>query len=474
MPIRILFSTFLLLLFFPITAYAGAAHPTVRLQLKWKHQFQFAGFYAAVHKGFYEQAGLNVQLIEGGPGLVPVEEVLRGKAEFGVANSELLIHRLKGKPVVALAVIFQHSPSVFLALRNSGIMSPDGMIGKRVMLRKGFDSAELLAVFRNEGIDANQFTRLDLSYDINDLIDGKTDVYHAYVSDQTYYLRQKGIPFSVIQPRSYGIDFYGDTLFTTESIVHNQPEIVAAFKQASLQGWEYAMTHIDEMANYIIEKYKTDKSAGHLKFEADSMKALLTYEARSMLNLLHPELIEIGHMNAGRWKHIADTCASLGMIDPHYSLKGFIYEPEPDYGWLKTLLVVIAVICLGAIMITVVLIVFNRRLSNLVALRTQKLQEANLKLIEHKELLEETVQQRTKTLQEKNDQLEQALSEVKTLSGLIPICASCKKIRDDEGYWNQIETYISQHSKADFSHGICPDCAKKLYPDLYKHEEPTS
>lgn len=63
-------------------------------------------------------------------------------------------------------------------------------------------------------------------------------------------------------------------------------------------------------------------------------------------------------------------------------------------------------------------------------------------------------------------ELKHALEEVKTLKGLIPICASCKKIRDDEGFWNQLETYISKHSDAKFTHGICPDCIKKLYPDF--------
>jgi K+-sensing histidine kinase KdpD len=65
-------------------------------------------------------------------------------------------------------------------------------------------------------------------------------------------------------------------------------------------------------------------------------------------------------------------------------------------------------------------------------------------------------------------QLQVALSEVKQLSGLLPICSSCKKIRDYEGYWNQIESYISAHSEATFTHGICPDCAKKLYPEYYR------
>lgn len=75
------------------------------------------------------------------------------------------------------------------------------------------------------------------------------------------------------------------------------------------------------------------------------------------------------------------------------------------------------------------------------------------------EQLEELVEKRTHELQE-------ALSEVKLLSGFLPICASCKKIRDDRGYWNQIESYIQSHSQARFSHGICPDCLRKLYPDF--------
>ena len=62
------------------------------------------------------------------------------------------------------------------------------------------------------------------------------------------------------------------------------------------------------------------------------------------------------------------------------------------------------------------------------------------------------------------------LAKIKTLSGMLPICASCKKIRDDKGYWNRIETYISKHSETEFSHGICPDCAKKLYPQHYKEK----
>lgn len=64
--------------------------------------------------------------------------------------------------------------------------------------------------------------------------------------------------------------------------------------------------------------------------------------------------------------------------------------------------------------------------------------------------------------------LQDALQKIKTLRGIIPICAACKKIRDDKGYWNQIESYLKEHSEADFSHGICPDCVKELYPDFHQ------
>ena len=75
-----------------------------------------------------------------------------------------------------------------------------------------------------------------------------------------------------------------------------------------------------------------------------------------------------------------------------------------------------------------------------------------------------------KKLEIQNKQLQEALDNVKTLNGLLPICANCKKIRDDSGYWNRIESYIGKHADVQFSHGICPDCARELYPELFEEE----
>jgi two-component system, OmpR family, response regulator VanR len=103
-----------------------------------------------------------------------------------------------------------------------------------------------------------------------------------------------------------------------------------------------------------------------------------------------------------------------------------------------------------------------------------RLEEANTVLKELNERLVNQIAERKKAEREKEKligQLRQALAEVKKLSGLLPICASCKRIRDDKGYWQQIEGYIRDHSEADFSHGICPECARRLYPDINPDED---
>ena len=88
--------------------------------------------------------------------------------------------------------------------------------------------------------------------------------------------------------------------------------------------------------------------------------------------------------------------------------------------------------------------------------------ENERELQRHRYRLEELVEARTAALKLANQELQDALSKIKTLKGLIPICAWCKKVRDDQGYWNLLETYIKNHSEADFTHGICPECLVKL------------
>jgi ABC-type nitrate/sulfonate/bicarbonate transport system substrate-binding protein len=94
------------------------ASETVTLQLKWKHQFQFAGYYAAIEQGYYLEEGLEVVLLEGKPGAKEVEEVISGRANFGVGMSDILLSKFQGKSIVLIANIFQHSPVTLLTTKK--------------------------------------------------------------------------------------------------------------------------------------------------------------------------------------------------------------------------------------------------------------------------------------------------------------------------------------------------------------------
>jgi signal transduction histidine kinase/FixJ family two-component response regulator len=370
----------------------------VVLQLAWLHQFQFAGYYAALDKGFYREAGFDVTLLPGKPGLSTVDEVLSGRAEYGTSRSEILLHRLHGKPVVALASIFQHSSNILLA--KSGINSPQDMIGLRVMLlNNNDDNAEYFAMLRNEGVSLDQIKRISSTFNVNDLIDGNTDVFNAYITNEPYFLQEKGIPMSIINPITYGIDFYGDGLFTSEQELRDNPDDVKAFREASLRGWEYAMAHTEEIIDLILKTYQVEKSREHLQFEAEAIRKLML-----------PRFIEVGLMNPGRWRHMADTYLALDMIEPGYSLEGFMYDPNPlpDYTWLRWVLGLAAVMLLFFAMGAAILVIFNQKLQKKVTLRTQELSETNVELARHRDNLEELVNERTVELSEAKESAELA------------------------------------------------------------------
>lgn len=307
---------FLILLLLP-SAVLGSPEREVTLQLPWLHQFQFAGYYAALEQGYYKEAGFDVTIQEGKPGLSPLRAVSAGHAEFGVSRSEILIDRAQGSPVVLLASVFQHSAIIFLCKKESGIFGPRDMAGKRVMLLEGANAAEYLAVFKIEGIKSSDYIRLPSSFDINDLINDKTDVFNAYSTNEPFFLQEKKIPYNIIRPEDFGIDFYGDVLFTSEyEIAHNNQQ-VKAFREASLKGWNYALDHQEEIIDLLMEQYGVKQSRKHMQFEADGVRELILQD-----------LVEIGYTNPDRWSKIAEILADLGMIQKDFSLDGFFYKSD--------------------------------------------------------------------------------------------------------------------------------------------------
>lgn len=287
---------------------------TVELQLRWYHQFQFAGYYAAIEKGFYQEAGLNVIVVPGAPNKKPVVQVLNGQANYGVGNSEVLLNRLQGKPLVALAAVFQHSPSILLTKKSSHITTPHDLVNKKVMMIDNQIDADFIAMFHNENIDVSTIDLIPSSFNIQDLANDYVDAFNAYITNEPYYLQQLGIEYTIIKPQNYGVDFYSDVLFTTENELQNHPERVEAFRSASMKGWQYAFEHKDEIIKLIQTKYQVQKSADFLKYEAEAINKLVL-----------PNVVELGHMNPWRWQHMADTFIDAGMAENDNFLTGFNY-----------------------------------------------------------------------------------------------------------------------------------------------------
>ncbi len=285
---------------------------TVKLQLKWKHQFQFAGYYAAIEKGFYKQAGIEVELIEASEGHNPSDAVFDGRAAFGVCSSDILLMRSQGKSAVVLATIFQHSPQILIASKASGINHVHDLAGKRIAMEP--NAADIIAFMNDEGISLDMCT-LDLhSYDADGLLNGEIDAISAYSTDELFVVQQANFGYIIISPLMGGIDFYGDVLFTTEEVISENPALVSRFREASLKGWDYAMNNPEEMIELIYNKYSKRHSIDHLRFEANHMK-----------NLVMTEVVEPGYTNPGRWESIADTYKKLNMLPSSFSTEGLLY-----------------------------------------------------------------------------------------------------------------------------------------------------
>ena len=303
---------------FCLTSSAYAQLESVSVQLKWKHQFQFAGFYMALEKGYYKDVGLDVKLIEGGPEKSAVNHVVNETSAYGVTSTGALLERSQGKAVKALGAIFQHSPLALLVLKKKGLEKISDLRKKRVMLQTGYQNVDIIAALRKAGLSEREFFRQNISYNIQDLITGKTDAYSAYVTDQPYQLEQLGIPYRIFHPNEHGIDFYGDIIITSDHEIDTHPERVERFMKATAQGWNDALENQEEAVDLILLKYNTQKLS----------REQLLFEARESSKLIMQDVVNIGYMNNYRWQQIANVYAKQNFLSPDYPVSEFVYQPK--------------------------------------------------------------------------------------------------------------------------------------------------
>lgn len=331
---------FILVLFLSISQGISAQTETtappelekVTLQLKWLHQFQFAGYYAAKYKGFYEDEGLDVEIKQRDLHQNNIQQVIDGEAEYGVSDSILLLYQARKKPVVIVAPIFQHSPQVLVTLKSSGIDSPYKLDDKNITFyQKDTDGFPLLAMFEHLGIKPN-LDRNIIKSDPETLIRGETQAYPGYLSNEPYQLTKSGYEINIFRPMNFGIDFYGDILFTHQDEALNHPKRVERFKRATLKGWRYALNHKLELARYIQQNLNSNKELNHLLYEADAIEEVMSIKS-----------VPIGTLDKGRLTFMQNLFKKHGLIDKRLPIESGIFKPqrptvefsESELEWIK-------------------------------------------------------------------------------------------------------------------------------------------
>ncbi len=338
----------------------------IKLQLLWTHQFEFAGFYMAKEKGYYKDVGLEVEIIDGFRKNT-IEDVDIGKVDFGVAGSKIIYEAINGKKLIALASIFQSSPFAWLARKDSNIKTLHDFSGKTVMhAEHSLDNIELLAILKARGVEKSTINFIPTTYNIQDLIDKKCDVVSAYVSNEPYDLEKAGVEYVLFNPVEYGVDFYGDILFTSQKFLAENPETVKSFREASLKGWKYAFDNIEETINLINSKYNPSLSLGHLRYEANMLKKQSLYP-----------FVAIGTMDRERWKNIAQTFKDLGYLESSVLPENFIYDEDKNKMSdmvLKWVFIVIATLFVVSFVILFLVRKHNKYMNKLVEEKTNSLE----------------------------------------------------------------------------------------------------
>ncbi|OHD87215.1 MAG: diguanylate cyclase [Sulfuricurvum sp. RIFCSPLOWO2_02_43_6] len=292
----------------------GAALEKVSIQLDWKYQFEYAGYVAAKEKGFYQEAGLDVELREYQRGIDVVSDVLNHKAQYGIYNSSIVVENGRVRPIVLLATYLHHSPLVFVA--QKGLENPADLIGKTLMGTKNeLKHSSLSLLLSHFGITPQNSRLIDQTFSIDPFIRREIDAMSVYRSNQLYELDRLKIPYDIIDPVEYGFVMNAGNLFTSYEEATEHSKRGEKLIEATNRGWEYALEHPGEMNDILKKKYGVKKS-----YEA------LSYEAKVIKKLMMTDLYGIGETNIELTQRLFKQLLRAGIIREDQKLGQFLFQ----------------------------------------------------------------------------------------------------------------------------------------------------
>lgn len=287
----------------------------VTLRLQWKHQFEFAGFYAAKELGYYKDLGIDVDIYEYDANVNIVNEVITGKKDFAIWGSGVIEQAMNGKPLMLLANYFKRSPLAIVT--HPDVLLPSELKNKTLMIPKSdINSANYDQMFKIFNVDKNEIQFIESTFDIQDFIDKKVDAYSSFLTNEPYILKQHNVPYNVLDPSNYGIELYDVNLFTSKEFATQNPDLVRKFIEASNKGWAYALKNKEQIIEMILSKYNSQNKT----------KEHLLYEAKQTERMMLPNIYPIGSIDMKKVEKMGSSFTEVGMTKTFNDYQSFIFE----------------------------------------------------------------------------------------------------------------------------------------------------
>ena len=255
---------------FAINGYAKEPLQPVTVQLNWVPNVQFAGVLIAKERGWYEEAGIDLTIKGWAAGVVPIEDVVAGKAQVAVADAaELIRLRVKGNAVKSIGTAFRKSPSCLMSLKAKGIETPKDLAGKKVGFNNPESEVMIRIMLKSQGMRYEDIIPVKVGWDIQPLIDGTIDVYNAFMNNEPLTMKKMGYDVTYMPGFKYGYDFYSGLYVVSDTMIRQNPRLVQHFLSATLRGWKEAFRDPAAAAKSIVEKYYP---AGEVGQQTESLK----------------------------------------------------------------------------------------------------------------------------------------------------------------------------------------------------------
>ena len=279
----------------------------VTIQLNWLANVEFAGVLLAKERGWYEDTGIDLTVRGWETGLDPIEEVITGKAQIGVAEgADMIKARSEGKKIRAVAAKFQKSPSCLVSKKSLGIETPEQLTKKRIGIKTAAGILMTKIILTNAGLKYSDITPVKVGWDIQPLLSDKIDVYPGYMNNEPLSMKEKGYEINVIPAFRHGYDFYSGVYFVTDTMIRKQPDMIWKFLDATLRGWKEAFRDPAGTAKLIVEKYYPK---GSVSQQTESLKVF------KFLAALGEGRQFPGWMEKEYWAKGIDILHKFGQID---------------------------------------------------------------------------------------------------------------------------------------------------------------